>query len=96
MIHPELAELKTWERSEYAAGYGERLSAIRKLLKNTAIRLLVNGGATVWLGRNRRLSKVYQYMVQTSENHDRHSVLANHAQSTRTSMLLFRHPLRMK
>jgi hypothetical protein len=30
MIHPELAELKTWERSEYAAGYGARLSAIRK------------------------------------------------------------------
>ena len=30
MIHPELAELKTWERSEYAAGYGARLSAIPK------------------------------------------------------------------
>jgi hypothetical protein len=30
MIHPELAELKTWERSEYAAGYGPRLSAIPK------------------------------------------------------------------
>jgi hypothetical protein len=30
MIHPELAELKTWERSEYAAGYGGRLSAIPK------------------------------------------------------------------
>ena len=30
MIHSELAELKTWERSEYAAGYGARLSAIPK------------------------------------------------------------------
>jgi hypothetical protein len=30
MIHPELAELTTWERSEYAAGYGVRLSAIPK------------------------------------------------------------------
>jgi hypothetical protein len=28
VIHPELAEL--WERSEYAAGYGARLSAIPK------------------------------------------------------------------
>jgi hypothetical protein len=46
MIHPELAELKTWERSEDAAGYGARLSAIRKLLKNSAIRFLANGSAT--------------------------------------------------
>jgi hypothetical protein len=30
MIHPELAELKTWERREYATGYGARLSAIPK------------------------------------------------------------------
>jgi hypothetical protein len=30
MIHPELAELKSWDRTEYVAGYGARLSAIPK------------------------------------------------------------------
>jgi transposase len=47
-----------------------------------------------WLGRNRRLSKDYEYMVQTSETMIGICSYPHYAQPTRSGVILFKHPLR--
>src|ERR1700756_5517717 len=46
-----------------------------------------------WLGRNRRLSKDYEYAVQTSEIMIDIAAIRIMLKSTRTGVNLFKHPL---
>jgi transposase len=46
-----------------------------------------------WIGRNRRMSKDYEYSVQTSESIDRARHSPPHAQSPPAHIILFKHPL---